>query len=112
MGEATKVDLFEKCRNYTAADEVRARGVYPYFLEVESATDTHSIVSGRRVIMVGSNNYLGLTTHPKVREAAIHAIEKYGSGCTGSRFLNGNLDIHRELEDCLLYTSPSPRDRS
>ena len=101
MGEATKVDLFEKCRNYTAADEVRARGVYPYFLEVESATDTHSIVSGRRVIMVGSNNYLGLTTHPKVKEAAIHAIEKYGSGCTGSRFLNGNLDIHRVLEERL-----------
>ena len=101
MGEATKVDLFEKCRNYTQADEARARGIYPYFLEVESATDTRSIVSGRRVIMVGSNNYLGLTVHPKVREAAIHAIEKYGSGCTGSRFLNGNLDIHRELEDKL-----------
>jgi 8-amino-7-oxononanoate synthase len=101
MGEATNVDLFEKCRNYTQANEARARGIYPYFLEVESATDTRSTVSGRRVIMVGSNNYLGLTVHPKVREAAIHAIEKYGSGCTGSRFLNGNLDIHRELEDKL-----------
>jgi len=101
MSEATRVDLFEKCRNYTAADEARARGTYPYFLEVQSATDTRSIVSGRRVIMVGSNNYLGLTTHPKVREAAIHAIEKYGSGCTGSRFLNGNLDIHSELEERL-----------
>ena len=101
MGEATKVDLFEKCRNYTDAEEAREKGFYPYFLEVESATDTRSTVSGRRVIMVGSNNYLGLTMHPKVREAAIHAIEKYGSGCTGSRFLNGNLDIHRELEERL-----------
>ena len=101
MGEATKVDLFEKCRSYTAADEARARGIYPYFLEVESATDTRSIVSGRKVIMVGSNNYLGLTTHPKVKEAAVKAIEKYGSGCTGSRFLNGNLDIHRILEERL-----------
>jgi len=101
MGEATKVDIFEKCRNYTDADDAKARGIYPYFLEVQSATDTRSIVSGRRVIMVGSNNYLGLTMHPKVREAAIHAIEKYGSGCTGSRFLNGNLDIHSELEERL-----------
>jgi len=101
MGEATKLDLFEKCRNFTVAEEVREKGIYPYFLEVESATDTRSTVSGRRVIMVGSNNYLGLTMHPKVREAAIHAIEKYGSGCTGSRFLNGNLDIHRELEERL-----------
>ena len=101
MAEATKLDLFDKCRNFTAADEIRAKGIYPYFLEVESATDTRSTVSGRRVIMVGSNNYLGLTMHPKVREAAIHAIEKYGSGCTGSRFLNGNLDIHRELEEKL-----------
>jgi len=101
MGETTKLDLFDKCRNYTVAADVREKGIYPFFLEVESATDTHSIVSGRRVIMIGANNYLGLTMHPDVREAAIKAIEKYGSGCTGSRFLNGNLDIHRELEERL-----------
>ena len=69
MGETTKLDLFDKCRNYTVADDVREKGMYPFFLEVESATDTHSIVSGRRVIMIGANNYLGLTMHPDVREA-------------------------------------------
>lgn len=92
------MDLFEKCRNYTVAREAMAAGLYPFFSEVESSLGTKAIIDGRKVIMIGSNNYLGLTTHPKVTEAAIQAIRKYGSGCTGSRFLNGNLDIHVELE--------------
>jgi len=95
------MDIFEKCRNYTAAREAMAVGLYPFFSEVQSCLGTKAVIDGKKVIMIGSNNYLGLTTHPKVREAAIQAIEKYGSGCTGSRFLNGNLDIHVELENRL-----------
>jgi 8-amino-7-oxononanoate synthase len=95
------MDIFEKCRNYTIAREAMAVGLYPFFSEVESSLGTRAIIDGKEVIMIGSNNYLGLTTHPKVMEAAIAAIKKYGSGCTGSRFLNGNLDIHVELENRL-----------
>ena len=95
------MDLFEKCRNYTAAKEVMAAGCYPYFQVIESEQDPEVIVEGRRMIMLGSNNYLGLTSHPKVKEAAIAAIRKYGSGCAGSRFLNGTLDIHVKLEEKL-----------
>lgn len=91
-------DLFEKCKNYTAAKDVIAAGVYPYFRPIESGQDIEVIVRGKKMIMIGSNNYLGLTTHPKVKEACIEAVKKYGSGCTGSRFLNGTLDIHVELE--------------
>lgn len=91
-------DLFQKCRNYTRHKEAQAVGLYPYFKAIESGADAEVMVQGKRMIMIGSNNYLGLTTHPKVKEAAIKAIEKYGSGCTGSRFLNGTLDIHEELE--------------
>ena len=93
--------LFDKCRNFTIVQETIEAGIYPYFTTVESSQETQVTVSGRRIIMIGSNNYLGLTTHPKVEEAAINAIKKYGSGCTGSRFLNGNLDIHQELEQRL-----------
>ncbi|MEK6646079.1 MAG: pyridoxal phosphate-dependent aminotransferase family protein [Candidatus Firestonebacteria bacterium] len=75
-----------------------AAGVYPYFRAIESGQDTEVVYKGKKLIMIGSNNYLGLTSHPKVKEAAIEAIKKYGSGCTGSRFLNGTLDIHEELE--------------
>jgi 8-amino-7-oxononanoate synthase len=96
-----KLDLFEKCRNYTAAKEVMAAGFYPYFRVVESEQNPEVIVEGKKMIMLGSNNYLGLTSHPKVKEAAIEAIKKYGSGCAGSRFLNGTLDIHVKLEDKL-----------
>jgi 8-amino-7-oxononanoate synthase len=92
------VDLFEKCRKYTAAKEVIAAGFYPYFRVMESEQDPEVIVQGKKMIMLGSNNYLGLTSHPKVKEAAVEAIKKYGSGCAGSRFLNGTLDIHVELE--------------
>lgn len=95
------MDIFAKCYDFTEADEAKAAGYYFLFREVESAQDTEVIVGGRKLIMAGSNNYLGLTNHPKVKEAAIKAVEKYGSGCAGSRFLNGNLDIHEELEEKL-----------
>ncbi len=97
MGQA-RADLFQKCRNYTRHKEAEANGLYPYFKAIESGADAEVMIKGQRMIMIGSNNYLGLTTHPKVKEAAIEAIRKYGSGCTGSRFLNGTLDIHEELE--------------
>jgi 8-amino-7-oxononanoate synthase len=95
------LDLFEKCGKFTAAKEVMAAGFYPYFRVVESEQNPEVIVDGRKMIMLGSNNYLGLTSHPKVKEAAIAAVKKYGSGCAGSRFLNGTLDIHVELEEKL-----------
>jgi len=95
------MDIFAKCYEFTEADEAKAAGYYFLFREIESAQDTEVIVGGRKLIMAGSNNYLGLTNHPKVKEAAIKAVEKYGSGCAGSRFLNGNLDIHEELEEKL-----------
>ena len=91
-------DLFDKCRDFTTAKEIIAKGIYPYFKPLSSESDTEVEVDGKRVIMIGSNNYLGLTTHPLVKEAAIAAIRKYGTGCTGSRFLNGTLKIHEELE--------------
>ena len=95
------MDLFDKCMKYTAAKEVMAAGFYPYFRVVESEQDPEVVVQGKRMIMLGSNNYLGLTSHPKVKEAAIAAVRKYGSGCAGSRFLNGTLDIHVQLEEKL-----------
>jgi 8-amino-7-oxononanoate synthase len=96
-----KVDLFEKCFRFNAAKELQKAGVYPFFRVIESAQDPEVIMNGRKMIMVGSNNYLGLTNHPKVKEAAINAIKKYGTGCAGSRFLNGTLDIHVQLEEKL-----------
>jgi 8-amino-7-oxononanoate synthase len=96
-----RTDLFQKCRNYTRHKEAEANGLYPYFKAIESGADAEVMIKGRKMIMIGSNNYLGLTTHPKVKEAAKKAVEKYGSGCTGSRFLNGTLDIHEELEQRL-----------
>ncbi len=92
------MDIFEKCFRYTAAQEARRAGYYPYFQPIESGQGSQVTIRGRRMIMIGSNNYLGLTSHPKLKEAAIQAVKKYGSGCTGSRFLNGTLDIHEELE--------------
>jgi 8-amino-7-oxononanoate synthase len=94
-------DLFDKCYRFTKAKELMAAGMYPYFRMIESAQDPEVVIDGRKMIMVGSNNYLGLTNHPKVKEAAIEAIRKYGSGCAGSRFLNGTLDIHVKLEEKL-----------
>jgi 8-amino-7-oxononanoate synthase len=94
-------DLFAKCRNFSRAREVMAMGVYPYFRVISSAPGTVVTVEGQELIMIGSNNYLGLTDHPKVIEAAADACKRYGSGCTGSRFLNGTLDLHVELEERL-----------
>jgi 8-amino-7-oxononanoate synthase len=94
------MDIFDKCYGpiYRALQELRESGNYFYFREIESPQDSEVIVKGRRLIMIGSNNYLGLTCHPRVREAVTKAVEKYGSGCAGSRFLNGNMEIHEEFE--------------
>lgn len=94
-------NLKEKYTSYTAPADLRQAGLYPYFREIES--DQHTVVKihGKDVLMFGSNSYLGLTNHPEVKEAAIKAIQKYGTGCAGSRFLNGTLDIHTQLEDRL-----------
>ncbi len=92
------MDIFDKCERKSAADEVREKGVYPYFHALESRQDIEVIMEGKRRIMLGSNNYLGLTINPNVIEAGIKAIEKYGTGCSGSRFLNGTLKMHLELE--------------
>ncbi|MBF0541053.1 MAG: pyridoxal phosphate-dependent aminotransferase family protein [Nitrospirae bacterium] len=91
-------DCFDKCVKFTRAKELQSSGLYPYFRVIESAQDPVVIINGKKMIMAGSNNYLGLTNHPKVKESAIEAIKKYGTGCAGSRFLNGTLDIHTELE--------------
>ncbi len=90
--------VFAKCESFTRARELRAAGLYPYFMPIEETHDTYVIIGGERKIMVGSNNYMGLTHDPRVIEASREALEKYGSGNTGSRFLNGNLDIHDRLE--------------
>jgi 8-amino-7-oxononanoate synthase len=91
-------DLFDKCQRFTAARDAMERGVYPYFQPIEESFDTEVVIRGERKIMAGSNNYLGLTHHPYVLERAQAALHRYGSGCTGSRFLNGTLDMHEELE--------------
>lgn len=90
--------LQAKLSQYTTASEARAKGVYPYFRCIESEQNTEVTMSGKRVLMFGSNSYLGLTNHPKVIEAAVAATRKYGTGCAGSRFLNGTLDLHLALE--------------
>ncbi|MCX7683532.1 MAG: pyridoxal phosphate-dependent aminotransferase family protein [Anaerolineae bacterium] len=92
------MDLFDKCRQFTAAKEAKAAGFYPYFIPLSDSEGTEVIVGNHRLIMIGSNNYLGLTTHPRVREAAQEAVRRYGTSCTGSRFLNGTLELHLELE--------------
>jgi len=92
------MDIFEKCGQFTVAREAMAAGLYPYFIPLEETEGTEVTVEGRKVIMIGSNNYLGLTTHPKVLAAAIEGIDRYGTSCTGSRFLNGTLGLHLELE--------------
>lgn len=90
--------LQDKLAKYDLPQRVKAKGVYPYFRCIESEQDTEVVMGGRKVLMFGSNSYLGLTNHPKVIEAAIEATKKYGTGCAGSRFLNGTLDLHLELE--------------
>lgn len=107
VAPATRVDsvssapVFEKCYRYEVADRVRQAGLYSFFRVVESAQDPVVVIGGRKLVMLGSNNYLGLTNDPRVKEAAIEAIRKYGSGCAGSRFLNGTLDLHIKLEERL-----------
>ena len=91
-------DLFDKCRRFTAAREMMDRGLYPYFQPIEESHDTEVVIRGETKIMVGSNNYLGLTHHPYVLEKARDALARYGTGNTGSRFLNGTLDLHEQLE--------------
>ena len=93
------MDIFAKCYEPSMADEIRKKGIYPYFHALESRQDTRVMMEGKRRIMLGSNNYLGLTTHPEVIAAGIRAFEQYGSGCSGSRFLNGTLDLHLQLEE-------------
>ncbi len=92
------MDLFNKCQTFTTAKDVQALGLYPYFIPLTNSEGTVAWVGDHKLIMIGSNNYLGLTTHPKVRQAALDAIRHYGTSCTGSRFLNGTLELHLELE--------------
>ncbi|MBN1439383.1 MAG: pyridoxal phosphate-dependent aminotransferase family protein [Anaerolineales bacterium] len=92
------MDIFEKCGRFTDAKDAKASGLYPYFIPMEGNEGTEAVFQGRRLIMCGSNNYLGLTMDPRVREAAEQAIRQYGTSCTGSRFLNGTLEMHEQLE--------------
>lgn len=93
-----QVDIFEKCYKWTDAREARATGIYPYFHALHTAQDTEVVMDGRRIIMIGSNNYMGLTNDARTKKAAKEAIDKYGTGCSGSRFLNGTLVLHEQLE--------------
>lgn len=95
------MDLFTKCYEFTRADDVKKSGLYPYFRAIEENEGPVVQIEGRKVVMAGSNNYLGLTAHPLVKEAAIKAVEKYGTGCSGSRYLTGTLDLHINLEERL-----------
>ncbi len=93
--------VFDKCEAFTRADETKAKGIYPYFRLIETGQDTEVTVDGHNMLMLGSNSYLELTTHPKVKARAIEAVRRYGTGCAGSRFLNGTLPLHVELEERL-----------
>jgi 8-amino-7-oxononanoate synthase len=94
-----KSNLFDKCHEYTRADEVKARGIYPYFRAIEGSEGPVVTMEGREIIMAGSNNYLGLTAHPKVKEAAIEVLKKFGTSCSGSRYLTGTITLHEKLEN-------------
>jgi 8-amino-7-oxononanoate synthase len=109
------VDLFQKCWSFTRADEIKAAGFYPYFRPIEENEGPVVTIEGRKIIMAGSNNYLGLTADPRVKDAAVKAVQKYGTGCSGSRYLTGTLDLHIQLEErlaaffhkeaCLLFST-------
>jgi len=109
------VDLFDKCKAFTRADEVKAAGYYPYFRAIEENEGPVVSIEGRHIIMAGSNNYLGLTAHPRVKQASIDAVQRFGTGCSGSRYLTGTLTLHNELEErlasflgkeaCLLFST-------
>jgi 8-amino-7-oxononanoate synthase len=92
------MDIFQKCYDYMDVKNAKANGIYPYFIPLTENEGTEAVFKGHRLVMCGSNNYLGLTTHPKVKEAAIEATKRYGTSCTGSRFLNGTLELHEQLE--------------
>ena len=98
---SVQMELYDKCKKFTEAKKIKAMGFYPYFRVISSEQNTEVIVNSKKTLMLGSNSYLGLTNHPKVKEASIAAIKKYGTGCAGSRFLNGTLDIHIKLEEIL-----------
>src|SRR5476651_522604 len=93
--------LHDKIAQFTDASSIKEKGIYPYFRPIKAGQNTEVMIDHKRVLMFGSNSYLGLTSHPKIKEASKKAIDKYGTGCAGSRFLNGTLDIHVELEDRL-----------
>jgi 8-amino-7-oxononanoate synthase len=95
------MDIMKKCYAWDLDRIAMAKGIYPFFQPLDSTEGAEVTVKGRRVLMIGSNNYLGLTTHPKVKAAAIKAVETYGTSCTGSRFMNGTLKLHHELEERL-----------
>lgn len=99
--EVTTNDIFTKAYDFTKADEIKSKGLYPYFKPLQATDGTTVQIDGREVIMAGSNNYLGLTNDPRVIEAATDVLKVYGTGCTGSRYLNGTLDLHLELEEKL-----------
>jgi 8-amino-7-oxononanoate synthase len=99
--EETEPPLLRKAKNFTRSREIKALGLYPYFRPISSAQDTEVVIHGQKVLMLGSNSYLGLTNHPEIKTAVQVAVDRYGSGCAGSRFLNGTLDIHIELEEAL-----------
>ncbi len=101
MVEGDIMDLFKKCQHMENVEFAKANNVYPYFSQLTTGQDTEVVIDGVKTIMIGSNNYLGLTSHPEVIEAGVEALKKYGSGCSGSRFLNGTLDLHIELENKL-----------
>ena len=90
--------LRKRMARYDLPQQIKAKGVYPYFRCIESEQDTEVTMNGRRVLMFGSNSYLGLTNHPRVIAASMAATRKYGTGCAGSRFLNGTIDLHLQLE--------------
>jgi len=93
------MDIFEKCYQFSIVKDAKEAGIYPYFIPLDENEGTEVIYDNRHIIMCGSNNYLGLTTHPKVRQAALDATQRYGTSCTGSRFLNGNMTLHEKLEE-------------
>lgn len=95
------MDIFQKAFDYNLYEEYKARGLYPYFRAIETGTDTEVFINGKKMIMLGSNSYMGLTFNDKTIEAAVESIRKHGTGCAGSRFLNGTLDLHEELEEKL-----------
>ena len=95
------MDIFEKCFSFQDAKDAQNRGIYPYFIPIQKSRGTKVVMEGKELIMAGSNNYLGLSWDPRVKEAAIQAIRDYGTSCSGSRFLNGTLSLHEELEENL-----------